>query len=226
MRATPLFRSQSSAAGRSAGPLQMLSDAPLDEWVAQSAGDCGEPWSSFGQARQLFDARQPDEAVKIWRQIAFTGGLESRQILRAWHFLRQAGYRPAVDRAKLVLGVAAEMPVQGAHDLLAAYRDGSARYLSYSGKAVVWEDRSITQIQAAINGWLARGQVIADAIGPWDQPSLPPLPAGHVRVMVLTPSGPHFGQGPAAALSADPIAGSFLTAATSLLQLIVSRAMA
>jgi hypothetical protein len=227
----------SAIMGGMTGPLEMpgsagalsqfvYGDAPLDEWVAQSAGDSGEPWNSFGQARQLFHAGQPDEAVKIWQQIAFTEGLESRQILQAWHFLRQAGYRPEGHRAKLVLGVAAEMPVQGVHDLLAAYRDGSARYLNYSGKAVVWEDRSITQIQTAINGWLARGQVIADAIGPWDQPSLPPLPAGHVRVMVLTPSGPHFGQGPAAALSADPVAGSFLTAATSLLQLIVTRAMA
>lgn len=213
------------------GPVGALSrfvygDAPLDEWGAQGAGDCDEPWSSFEQARQLLHAGQPGEAARIWRQIAFTEGLESRQILQAWHFLRQAGCPPAADRAKLVLGVGAEMPVHGAHDLLAAYRDGSARYLNYSGKAVVWEDRSVTDIQAAIDGWLARGQVIAAATGSWDQPSLPPLPAGHVRVMVLTPSGPHFGQGPAAGLSADPVAGSFLTAAASLLQLIVSRAMA
>ncbi|HEX9515707.1 MAG TPA: hypothetical protein VF940_05970 [Streptosporangiaceae bacterium] len=44
-------------------------------------------------------------------------------------------------------------------------------------------------------------------------------------MMVLTPSGAHFGQGPAAALSADLVAGPFLTAAASLIQLIVSRAM-
>lgn len=91
---------------------------------------------------------------------------------------------------------------------------------------MVWEDRSDAQIQAAINGWVAAGQAIASVIGPWDQPSLPPVPASNARVMVLTPSGPHFGQGPAAALSADPLAGSFLTAAASLMQLIVSRAMA
>ena len=50
-----------------------------------------------------------------------------------------------------MLGAAAELPVNGAHDLLAAYRDGSARYLNYSGKAVVWEDRSVAPIQAAIS---------------------------------------------------------------------------
>jgi hypothetical protein len=200
-------------------------DAPLDKWVAHGADALQEPWSSFEQARQLAHAGQPHEAAEIWRQIASTEGLESRQILQAWHFLRQAGYQPPVDLAKFVLGVVAEMPVGRAHDLLAAYRDGSARYLNYSGKVMAWEDRSVSPIQVAIGTWLDRGQVIANATGPWDQPSFPPLGAGHARAMVLTPGGPQFGQAPAAALSADPVAGPFLSAATSLMQLLVSRAM-
>jgi hypothetical protein len=201
-------------------------DAPLDEWVAHGDGALREPWSSFERARQMVHAGQPDEAVKVWRQIASTEGLESRQVLQAWHFLREVGCPPPADRAKFVLGVVAEIPVEGAHDLLAAYRDGSARYLNHSGKAVVWEDRSVSQVQAAIGTWLARGQVIAGATGPWDQPSFPPLLAGHARVMVLTPGGPQFGQGPMAGLSADPVAGPFISAAFSLMQLIISRAMA
>ena len=116
------------------------------------------------------------------------------------------------------------MPVRKGHDLLTAYRDGSARYLNYSGKAVIWEDHSDARIQAAITGWLTAGQVIADAIGVWDQPALPPLQAGHARLMMLTPGGHRFGQAPVAALSQDPKAGPFLTAATSVLQLITSRA--
>jgi hypothetical protein len=201
-------------------------DAPLDEWVAQGDGDPGEPWDSFARARQLAHSGQQQEAVKIWRQIAATEGLESRQVLQAWHFLREAGEQPPADRAKLVLGAVAEMPVSGGHDLLAAYRDGTARYLNYSGKAVVWEDRSVAPIQSAINDWLAKAQVIVNAIGPWNQPALPPLPPGHARLMMLTPSGPHFGQGPVADLSADQAARSFITAATGLMQLVVGRAMA
>jgi hypothetical protein len=34
---------------------------------------------------------------------------------------------------------------------------------------------------------------------------------------VLTPSGPHFGQGADGVLRADPMAGAFLNAATALL---------
>jgi len=201
-------------------------DAPAEEWLAQGAGVPGEPWAAFERAQQLVRANQVDDAAAIWRQIAATEGLESRHALQAWHFLRQAGFAPPADRAKLMLGAVAEMPVNGAHDLLAAYRDGTARYLNYSGKAVVWEDRSVTPIQAAINDWLASAQAIANATSPWDQSALPPVPAGHARVMVLTPGGSHFGQGPAAALLADPMAGPFLTAAASLLQLIVTRATA
>lgn len=199
-------------------------EASLDEWAAQSDGDHGEPWPSFEQARQLARAGRIAEAAQIWQRIASAEGFESRQTLQAWHFLRQAGLTPPPERARLVLGVVAEMPVAGVHDLLAAYRDGTARYLNHSGSALALEDRSETAIQAAIGDWIVIGQVIADAAGPWEQPSLPPLPAGHVRVMALTPGGPRFGQGPAPALSAEPLAATFLNAATALLQLLVGHA--
>jgi hypothetical protein len=199
-------------------------DASLDAWTARGAGQPGQPWDSFEQAREMAQAGHRDEAVRIWRQIASADGLESRHTLQVWHFLRQAGQPPPPDQARLVLGVAAEMPVRKGHDLLAAYRDGTARYLNYSGKAVIWDDHSDSRVQAAITGWLNAGQVIVGAIGVWEQPSLPPLPPGDARLMMLTPGGHRFGQAPAAALSQDPKAGPFLAAATKLLQLITSRA--
>jgi hypothetical protein len=202
----------------------VFGDAALDAWAAHGTSHPGEPWTSFERARQLARAGHRDEAVTIWQQIALADGLESRHTLQAWHFLRQAGQPPPADQARLVLGVAVEMPVRKGHDLLVAYRDGTARYLNYSGKAVIWEDHSDIRIQAAITGWLTAGQSIADAIGVWEQPSLPPLPAGDARLMMLTPGGHRFGQAPVAALSQDPKAGPFLTAATSILQLITSRA--
>jgi hypothetical protein len=42
--------------------------------------------------------------------------------------------------------------------------------------------------------------------------------------MMLTPGGHRFGQAPVTALSQDPKAGPFLTAATSVPQLLTSRA--
>jgi hypothetical protein len=102
-------------------------DAPLDEWVVRDADDPDEPWSSFQRAERLARAGQPDEAAKIWQQIALAERLESRQTLQAWHFLRQAGYPPPADRAQVALCVVAEMPVHSAHDLLAATRIPQAR---------------------------------------------------------------------------------------------------
>lgn len=117
------------------------------------------------------------------------------------------------------------MPVLQGHDLLAAYKDGSARYLNHSGKAVVIEDRSLVQIQEAISQWLIVGEAIAHVIGPWEDATFPPVAPGQVRIMMLTPSGPHFGQGPLEQLRADQAAGAFIGCATKLLQLVVNEAV-
>lgn len=69
-----------------------------------------------------------ETAIAIWSDIAASPGLESRHYLQAWTFLRQAGHPPPTDGAKRALGVVAEMPVQNAHDVLAAYQDGSCRF--------------------------------------------------------------------------------------------------
>jgi hypothetical protein len=204
----------------------IFGDITLDDWVPGSRGPHGPPWDAFERARQLASQGDLRGASDIWWQIAFAEGLESRFTLQAWHFLRGTGRQPPADRAKIVLGSVIEMPLFGReHDLLAAYRDGSARYLNYSGKAVVVEDRSDDRIQNAIQAWIEVAQYVANGIGPWTGQTLPNLPREHVRITMLTPSGPHLGQGPERVLSADPIAGPFIATATALLQLIVDRAV-
>lgn len=202
----------------------LYGEASVDDWADQAAGSQDEPWASFERARLLVHAGKRRKAVKIWREIALTKGVGTRQALQAWHFIREAGSRPPADVAKIALGAIAEVPMHGSHDLLAAYQDGTASYVNYSGRSAVWEDSSSGQMQAAISQWLAMAQNIASTIGPWDKPSLPPLPAGNARVAALTASGPHFGQGPQEALSANPLADRFLGAATSVMQLIVNNA--
>jgi hypothetical protein len=195
-------------------------DAPMEEWVTQGAGTAGAPWDAFERARRRAEAGESPAAADIWHEIALSDGLESRQTLQAWKFLSDAGYGPAPDRAKTVLGAIMEMPVEDGHDLLAAYADGSARYLNYSGKVALVEDRSLLEIQAAIHRWIEVGEVFVQAMGAWDHPELPPLLPGQMRIMVLTPSGPHFGQGPAENVSTDQRAMPFIDAATTLVQLI------
>jgi hypothetical protein len=182
----------------------------------------GEPWESFERARRLARARKRDQAAQVWRQIADADGLESRHTLQAWHFLRQAGHQPPADQAARILGVVAVMPVNNAHDILAAYSDGTARYLNYSGKALVWDVQSDVRILGGIMDWLASAQVIARSVGAWEQPSLPPVPGGHIRVAVLTPGGVRFGQGPVKDMSEEPAASAFIDGATGFLRLLLA----
>jgi hypothetical protein len=204
---------------------RLYGDAGIGEWAPHDTGTAGEPWTAFDRARTMARAGQTDEAAELWWQIAHTDGLESRHTLQAWHFLRQAGRLPEAERAKAVLGVVIEMPVGGAHDRLAAYADGSARYINHSGKAAIVEDRSNTEIQQAIQRWIALAATMTPYLGPWTEPTFPPLGSDEARIVMLTPSGPHFGQGPAIALTSDAMAGAFIKAATAVLELIVARAI-
>src|SRR5215469_1664123 len=75
-------------------------DAPAEEWLAHAAGVRSEPWASFERAQQLVHVGRVGDAATIWRQIAATEGLESRHVLQAWHFLRQAGFAPPARRCQ------------------------------------------------------------------------------------------------------------------------------
>jgi hypothetical protein len=201
----------------------IFADVPVDEWNPSPGDHPAEPWVSFERARQFARSGQPTKAVALWEQIALTDGVPSRVSLQAWHFVRQAGHTPPADLTRRVLGAVAEVPVNRGHDVLAAYQDGTARYLNYAGGAVIWDDPH-PEIQAAIDVWLATAQELSDRIGTWEQPTLPPLPAGHLRLLMLTPGGPRFGQGPAAGLQADPAANRFLAHAAALMHLLTRRA--
>jgi len=112
----------------------VFGDVPLGEWKPQGDGEPLPPWDAFERARQLAHGGEVGPAADIWWQIALSEGIESRQTLQAWHFLREAGRPPPAELAKVVLGTVIEMPVDADHDLLAAYRDGSARYLNPLGQ--------------------------------------------------------------------------------------------
>jgi hypothetical protein len=200
----------------------VFGDVGVDDWPPPGADDEGEPWRSFTRARAALRSGAPQEAQDLWQQIAANPDLESRQTLQAWHFLRSVGVSPPEGIAKRVYGAVAEVAVPLGHDLLAAYADLSVRYLNYSGAAVVIDER-IPSVEIPAAELLKIGQSIVNAIGPWEQ-ALPPLPAGHSRLTLLTPSGPHFGQGPDAALRADPPAAAFFDAATRTLVAAIATA--
>jgi hypothetical protein len=201
----------------------LFGDAPLENWPPGDPDPIMPPWDLFVSARSHLAAGNSDVAKECWQSILKQPGLEARMYLQAWHFLRQQGKIPPPEVAKQVLGVVVEVGMRGGFDLLAAYRDYSARYYNYSKGGIVWEHPD-DSLNSNIDQLLAASQLVVDKIGPWDKPR-PLAPSGNVtRLNFLTPSGLHFGQGPMAALARDPLAGGVINSATILMKALIAKA--
>ena len=193
----------------------LFGDLPLSEWP-RDANSNSEPWVSFVRARNYLEAKNNSSAIKELQKIIEMPGLESRHYLQAWHFLRQLGVQPSAEKAKDVYGVVVEVGMKNGADIVAAYRDGTARYLNYSGSGVIWE-RPDQSLDTEIKILLDAGQAVATHIGPWDQPR-PEVPkADNVRLNMLTPSGLHFGYGGFETLAKDPMGKAIIDPATNLM---------
>jgi hypothetical protein len=201
----------------------LFGDLPFSQWPNQaSTSVAGEPWLSFISARDQLDTGNQESGKQTLRRILEMPDLESRHYLQAWHFLRELGESPADGDAKRLYGVVVEVALDEGLDIVAAYADHTARYLNYSGAAIVWErpDESLDQ---AIDSLLAAGRMVVAQIGPWEgsRPAAPPT--GQVRISMLVPSGLHFGQAPFDTLSGDPLGGPVIVAAMQLMQSLTTR---
>jgi hypothetical protein len=201
----------------------LFGDLPLDAWPAASfAQSLEEPWITFAAAREVLAAGRRGEAIDLWRAITEMPNLESRHYAQAWDFLRGQGVQPPPEIAKRMLGIVVEVAMKDGLDLLAAYPDHTARYFSFSGRAVIWEHPD-GSLNAFIDALLNAAKPVLQAIAPWPNARPAGPPAGHVRINLLSPSGLHFGQGPIEVIGADPFAKPTFDAAKALLQQLVGR---
>ena len=200
----------------------LFGDLPFSHWPNQvSTSVDGEPWLSFISARDQLDSGNQENAKQTLRRILEMPDLESRHYLQAWHFLRELGEAPTDGDAKHLYGVVVEVALDEGLDIVAAYADHTARYLNYSGAAIVWE-RPNESLDQAIDSLLSAGRMVAAQIGPWEGPRPPAPPKGQLRISMLVPSGLHFGQGPFEALSGDPLGGPVIAAAMQLMQSLIT----
>ena len=201
----------------------LFGDLPFSQWPSGSSTNVdGEPWLSFISARDQLDSDNQESAKQTLQRILEMPDLESRHYLQAWHFLRELGESPSDGDAKRLYGVVVEVSLDEGLDIVAAYADHTARYLNYSGAAIIWErpDESLDQ---AIDSMLAAGRMVVAQIGPWEEPRPPAPPKGQVRINMLVPSGLHFGQAPFEALSGDPLGGPVISSAMQLMQSLITR---
>jgi hypothetical protein len=196
-----------SAAADTIRPL-LYGDVPLDDWAAADAG--------FQSAREALAANDTAAAVAELRAIVSDPDRPSRDALQAWNQLRILGETPAEPAH--VYGVVVDMPIGDGLDTLAAYADGTCRYLNHAGNVLVYEgdEADDAEIGRLVRAVIAIGATIAAQIGPWDG-ARPPLKPGLLRMSMLCAGGLYFGEGPVSALASEPLGGRLLTAATGLL---------
>jgi hypothetical protein len=201
----------------------LFGDLPLSQWPLDAGPpQKGEPWASFRQARGLIEKGDAAAAKGALNRVLEMPRLESRHYLEAWQHLRGLGQLPPAAERKRVLGVVVEVGLEKGVDLVAAYEDGSARYLNFSGAGVVWE-KPDGSLDARVQALLGAGRAVAGKIGPSTAPR-PPAPGnGRARINMLTPGGIHFGEGPFEALSRDPQAAPVLREATALMEALVAK---
>jgi len=141
---------------------------------------------------------------------------ESR--LRVVAFRRLAASGVEVPADPPLLGVIVEIALDEGLDTLAAYADGSVRYINHAGGVTIIEPGGPLTAQAA--GLLLVSQKVVTAIGPSPGDRQPPPSTGQARLTFLVGGQIYFGQGPFGALSADRLAGPVLATATTLLSTI------
>lgn len=168
----------------------------------QQAGEY--PWN-------VLFAEEPD--ADALNEIIEDEGIESRVKILAYRLLADMG-EPAEDN--LLLGVIIEVGLDNGLDVLAAYQDGSARYINHAEKIIIW-DQPDNRSQPLVNGLFAESLRVVNNIGPWNGERLAPPAKGGVRLTFLVSGDIYFGQGPFDALVKDAMGGPVIHAATQLM---------
>lgn len=100
----------------------------------------GELWYHIVGAFARYKAGRMLEAKTELRRVADMQSVDSLITLWAWNTLRAWGQLPDDDIAQKVLGVVMEVGLDRGMDVMAAYEDGTSRYVSKTGSMIVWDD--------------------------------------------------------------------------------------
>lgn len=153
-----------------------------EAWLASEIS--GYPWVLMAAAYVKLRMNEAAEAGRLLRAVTLISS-EARLRLWAWHNLRSLGKYPSPELARQVLGVIIEVPYDNRADVLAAYADGSARYINHQGGMIVWDRLDETITPLVMNVIRLTQPVGSEQEERTDDPVLP----DQVRVSVLTPGG-------------------------------------
>jgi hypothetical protein len=167
------------------------------------------PATSYPWAILLASTPHPAQLAAI----ASDESLEARPRLLACYILSATG-SPPTDR--FLLGVIIEVAMPEGLDVLAAFNDGTARYINHTEKLLIWDTRTAESDQL-IGQLLAHSQTLVSRIGRWEGERRPAPTEGMARLTLLVSDGIYFGEGPFNALYADSLGGPVINAGIQLM---------
>jgi len=181
-------------------------------------------YRSNTQARDIYPYDilfSKSSTVEDFQKIIDDPETETRIKLLAYHLQRADGHKPS---KKELLAVIIEVGFDDGLDVLASYKDGTARYINHTGSMVIWETKDETS-NALTENLFRNSQVIVNQIGPWDKPRRPAPATGITRISFLVSDGLYFGEGPVNVLFNDPMAAPAFQSGTALMQFLTEKAL-
>jgi hypothetical protein len=180
--------------------------------AATLAAGKGEPWSSF-----IVSAARLKGGLSAQRTLVHVADHpESETRVRLWAFtaLRKTGYQPTALQGADVLGFVVEVPMDGSKDVLAAYQDGSIRFLGYANNTVIREPMDDTK--GMVEAVLSKAQPLLGV--PSAPRSSAPIPVDKVRLTALSAMGLHTIEVPWSELEPPGEYADLFTSAAKLLE--------
>ncbi len=214
----PLF---GFADGRSKGPYRdksknviynLLFCDDIDLYAANNADPFSYPWN-------VVLSKNPD--LNNLNGIINDTAMESRVRILAYRRIQSTGTAPA---CRELLGVIIEIGLDNGLDVLAAYKDGTARYINYSGKMLIWETRD-GRADSLIKEIFRHGENVVNNTGPWEGERLPAPERGMARVTFLVSGELYFGQGPIGVLMNDGMGKPVFDSGAKLMKYLTEKAL-
>ena len=151
------------------------------------------------------------------KDVIYDTDVETRPKILAANLMAEQG---VIEPVRRLLGVVVEVGLEDGLDVLAAYEDGSARYINYTGKIIIW-DIATTESESLITALFDAATEVINHIGPWEGPRKSPPEKGMVRLNFLVSDGLYFGEGPFEILQTDPMGGPVIAAAVQLMSYLI-----
>lgn len=157
--------------------------------------------------------------LRFAAQLAADRRAEARLRLLACHVLRS---HAAPVPGRELLGVVVEVPLDDGLDTLAAYVDGSVRYIRQTGRIEIVE--AVQATLPIVKRLMETSAAVVSRIGPSEEARPPAPPLGHIRLSFLVTDGLYFGQGGLPVMQRDRMAGPVIAHAAELLQTVIGLA--